>query len=236
MDNELEIQAEKFEYIKDLKTLIAFSGVALFKPDNIKIEFGEISLDQINQITNAKEKVVITDIENKISIQTNSVSFDKKENILKSKTKSILNDNSNNTLSADSFLYNLNDNILKLKNVNLKDFNENNFKIDTAFLNTLNKQLIGNDVSINLNNKSFNQNNEPRIKGKSIIYDNGLTEVSKGIFTTCKKTDKCPPWQLSAEKIKHDPKNETINYKNALLKVYDIPVMYFPKFFHPDHQ
>ncbi len=79
IDNELEIQAEKFEYIKDLETLIAFSGVALFKPDNIKIEFGEISLDQINQITNAKEKVVITDIENKISIQANSVSFDKKK-------------------------------------------------------------------------------------------------------------------------------------------------------------
>ena len=141
----------------------------------------------------------------------------------------------NNILSADSFLYNLMMIILKLKNVNLKDFNENNFKIETAFLNTLSKQLIGKDISINLDNKSFDQNNEPRIKGKSIIiYDNGLTEVTKGIFTTCKKTDKCPPWQLSAEKIQHDPKKEIINYKNALLKVYDIPVMYFPKFFHPD--
>ena len=29
-------------------------------------------------------------------------------------------------------------------------------------------------------------------------------------------------------------KKKTINYKNALLKVYDVPVMYFPKFFHPD--
>ena len=23
-------------------------------------------------------------------------------------------------------------------------------------------------------------------------------------------------------------------YKNAILKVYDVPVLYFPKFFHPD--
>ena len=23
-------------------------------------------------------------------------------------------------------------------------------------------------------------------------------------------------------------------YKNAILKIYDIPVLYFPKFFHPD--
>ena len=53
-------------------------------------------------------------------------------------------------------------------------------------------------------------------------------------FTTCKKRDKCPPWQLSAEKIQHDKKKKVINYKNAWLKVYDVPVIYFPKFFHPD--
>ena len=76
----------------------------------ISIEFGEISLDQINQITNAKEKVVITDIETKFLFRL--VLYPLKKKILKSKTKSILNDNSNNTLSADSFLYNLNDNIL----------------------------------------------------------------------------------------------------------------------------
>jgi LPS-assembly protein len=23
-------------------------------------------------------------------------------------------------------------------------------------------------------------------------------------------------------------------YKNAILKIYDVPVLYFPKFFHPD--
>ena len=57
----------------------------------------------------------------------------------------------------------------------------------------------------------------------------------KGVFTTCKRReDKCPPWQLSAEEVQHDKENKIINYKNALLKVYDVPVMYFPKFFHPD--
>ena len=25
-----------------------------------------------------------------------------------------------------------------------------------------------------------------------------------------------------------------MNYRNALLKIYDIPILYFPKFFHPD--
>ena len=72
------------------------------------------------------------------------------------------------------------------------------------------------------------------MKGKSIVKDNFSTEVTKGVFTTCKKRDGCPPWQLFAEKIQHDKKKKVINYKNAVLKVYDLPVMYFPKFFHPD--
>ena len=34
------------------------------------------------------------------------------------------------------------------------------------------------------------------------------------------------------EEIVH--KIKIINYKNAWLKIYDKPVFYFPKFFHPD--
>ena len=234
MDGNLEIQAENFEYKKNLNTLKADYGIAFFKPDNIEIKFDEIILDQTNLITTAKNNVKITDLNKQISIQTDFLSFNKKENILESQSPSVLRDNKGNTLKIDIFEYNLDDGILKLKNVKLKDFNDNNFQIETAFLNTSTNQLIGKDIEINLNNKSFNQENEPRIKGKSIVYNEGFTEVTKGVFTTCKKTDKCPPWQLSAKKIQHDAKKEIINYENALLKVYDVPVMYFPKFFHPD--
>ena len=72
------------------------------------------------------------------------------------------------------------------------------------------------------------------LKGKSLIYQNNKLKLQKGVFTTCKKTDKCPPWQLVAEKIEHDKRKQVISYKNAWLKVYDLPVVYFPKFFHPD--
>ena len=124
--------------------------------------------------------------------------------------------------------------ILKIENSRIQDSNNNIFKIDLAFINTKSNKLFGKDIEINLNNKSFNKDNEPRLKGKTVTYNENFTEVTKGIFTTCKKRDKCPPWQLSAEKIKHDKRKNTINYKNALLKVYDVPVFYFPKFFHPD--
>ena len=38
---------------------------------------------------------------------------------------------------------------------------------------------------------------------------------------------------MYAEEIEHD-KKKIINYKNAWLKIYDVPTIYFPKFSHPD--
>ena len=37
-----------------------------------------------------------------------------------------------------------------------------------------------------------------------------------------------------AKKIEHDKDKKQINYENAVLNIYNIPVLYFPKFFHPD--
>ena len=39
---------------------------------------------------------------------------------------------------------------------------------------------------------------------------------------------------INAEKITHNKQKKIIEYKNAWLDLYDIPVVYFPKFFHPD--
>ena len=32
----------------------------------------------------------------------------------------------------------------------------------------------------------------------------------------------------------HDKKSKTIFYDNAIIKIYDIPIFYFPKLAHPD--
>ena len=57
----------------------------------------------------------------------------------------------------------------------------------------------------------------------------------KEFFTVCqKKEDQCPPWTLQAKKIIHDNIKKTIYYENATLKVYDVPIFYFPRFNHPD--
>ncbi len=233
-NNEIEIQAEKFEYKKDLKILNALNGIALFKPDNIEIKFEEIQINQKSSLISTKESTTIKDLKRNLSVETKYVNYDKKNKILESKSKSLLKDKFNNSLSSESFNYDISKNILKINNSTLKDTKNNTFQIELAYINTKSNKLFGKDIEIDLNNESFNQENEPRLKGRSIIYNDKYTEITKGVFTTCKKRDNCPPWQLSAKKIKHDKEKKVINYDNALLKIYDIPVFYFPKFFHPD--
>ena len=49
-----------------------------------------------------------------------------------------------------------------------------------------------------------------------------------------RENDKCPPWELTAKKIRHDNVKKTIYYDNAVIKIYDVPIFYFPKLTHPD--
>ena len=61
-----------------------------------------------------------------------------------------------------------------------------------------------------------------------------LTEAgssfNKSIFTICelKEGQKCPPWTLRSSEMTHDKKSKTIYYDNAVVKIYDIPILYLP--------
>ena len=102
-----------------------------------------------------------------------------------------------------------------------------------SFFNTKSKKLVGKDVFVDLGNAASQENNF-RIKSLGIEKKPNKTILKKAVFTPCKKNNKCPPWQISAETITHDEKKKTMYYKNAWLQIYEKPVLYFPKFFHPD--
>ena len=78
--------------------------------------------------------------------------------------------------------------------------------------------------------------NNPRIFANSVSIDKGISSVQKGVFTFCKyrENEKCPPWELRAKQIKHNNSKKTVYYENAVLKVYDFPIFYFPRLSHPD--
>ena len=61
-DNDIEIEANKFEYNKEKLFLKAFdNGVALIKSNNLKIKFEIIEVDQKNSIIQAKGNIKIYD-------------------------------------------------------------------------------------------------------------------------------------------------------------------------------
>ncbi len=233
-DKNLEIIGKNFEYNKALETLNVSDGNIFFKNENIVITFEKTIIDEKNLLITAEGNVRVNDFNNNLVLKTEILNFNRKNNILSSSTETVFEDKFKNYFKTSKFEYKIKENSLKAQNIYMQDVKKNKFKIELAHINTSSNKLSGKDISINLNNLFFDKNNEPRFKGKSIKYQNGKSEISKGIFTPCKKTDKCPPWQLTAEKITHDQKNQIINYNNVWLKLYDKPVVYFPKFFHPD--
>ena len=82
--------------------------------------------------------------------------------------------------------------------------------------------------------KDYYEENNPRLYGVSSSGNESETIIKKGIFTSCKKNDSCPAWSFKSKKVTHDKINRQIKYKHAVLNIYDVPVFYFPKFFHPD--
>ena len=97
------------------------------------------------------------------------------------------------------------------------------------------KSFVAKDVQINLRKDIFNNlKNDPRLKGVSAESENNITKIKKGVFTSCKDDTDCPPWVVTASEITHDKNKRQLIYDDAIIKIYNIPVLYFPKFFHPD--
>jgi LPS-assembly protein len=234
-DGNFEIIADNFQYLKDSNVLkINGNALIIIKSPSLRIKFDKGLIDQKESKFEAYGKIEVNEINKNIGIKTEKIIFDYSNDILFSPSNSVIDDNYGNNLIVDSFNYTINKNLLKINNLNLTDKNKNNLKASIAYLNTKTNNLFGKDIFVNLDNKSFSKDNEPRLKGNKVMDSDTTTEITKGVFTTCKRRDGCPPWQLSAKKIRHDKINQTIHYEQAYLKIYDTPIIYFPKFYHPD--
>ncbi|MDC3349285.1 hypothetical protein OAV65_02140, partial [Candidatus Pelagibacter sp.] len=186
--------------------------------------------------TKGKTKALI---ENKYKFNSENVSYYRNLGDLISQKKTSVEDDSGNIYKLEKFTYNLNKEVLKGKEVEvLAKVDEN--KIDKyffseGFFNFKDKSHLAKETKIKTHKDLFDdKNQDPRIYGSSSFSDQSKTVVNNAIFTSCKLNDDCPPWSIKAEKITHDKIQKNMIYKNATLKIYDVPVLYFPKFFHPD--
>ena len=235
--NEKEvIYADEMDYNK-LNQIITAKG-------NIRIENLEENIkvfsDELTYIKN-EEKIILNknvkiDFGKKLTFQTDKIVYDKIKKQILINNFSNFTDNFGNKIISKSSQYLFVQKLLKINSVEMTDVIDNKYYFQNAIVNFQNNEIIADGVKIDFSKRSFgNQENDPRLRGNFLYSDNNQSLIKKGVFTTCKiREDKCPPWQFKAQEIKHDKSKKTIYYKNAWLEIYDKPVIYFPKFFHPD--
>ncbi len=238
-NNGITIEADNFEFDK-ISNILQANG-------NVTIK------DEINNFDFSSQNVLYKKNEERIEIQGKAkVLFDsiykfntqdivilRKEMIISSDVGARILDDLNKTkIEIGKFNYSFNEKILKGEKIFIntkynQPFSDKYFFKSAAF-NLESQNYIAQDISIDFKKDLFgNKKNDPRFRGLSSSSNNGITTINKGIFTTCKKNDNCPPWSIQAKKITYDENKRQIIYDNALVKVYDVPVLYFPKFFHP---
>ncbi len=212
--------------------------------DNILIENNENFLKINSQkIIYELTKNIVTSVgETKINksddyfIETNDLILDKNKEIVFSNEKSLITDNFKNLINLEKFRFNLQKNQIQGEKAKIQDKESNIYEIEKIYYDLNEKKIYGKEIIINRDNELLlSKKHLARSKSRSLISEKDNLILKKTVYTNCKKRkNKCPAWLIQAEEINHDKKNKIINYKNATLKFYDIPVIYFPKFFHPD--
>ena len=238
-NNGINIEADQFEFDKIKKILSAQGNVEIEdKLNKYNFSAQKIIYFQKEELIEIKGKAEAL-VETNFNFQTEDIFIKRDQMIISSNIGATILDNINQTrYETGKFEYSLNDKILKgekiFVNTNYNQPFSDKYFFKSAIFDLKNQSYVAQDVNINFKKDIFgNENNDPRFKGLSSSSRNGVTTINKGVFTSCKKRDKCPPWSIQADKIIYDKNKKQINYENALVKVYDVPVLYFPKFFHP---
>ena len=231
------ISADKITYKKLREFLLAEGRVKITDIEGNILTTDRATYDKISEIITTYDNTELV-LREGYKLITKNISYDTRKKILSSNSNSIFIDNDGNKIETSMFQYHIADNLFSsVGKIKIIDIKKNKYFLKELYVDTKKNEMIGSDVSVILDQENFgvSKESDPRFVANDIFISKYKTDLSKGVFTVCKKRDgKCPPWTLKAKKITHDKVKKTIYYDHATLKLYDIPIFYFPKFFHPD--
>ena len=231
------IIADTIVYKKSDEFLMADGNVKITDEEGNLLLSKKATFDKINELITTYDETELILIEG-YKLLSKNIFYNTSKKILSSNESSIFKDTDGNIIETSMFQYDIKKNLFSsIGTIKVKDILKNKYFFKEIHVDTKKKEMIGSDISVVLDQKNFglSQENDPRFVANDIFVSKNITNLSKGVFTVCKlKEDKCPPWSIKAKKITHDKLKKTIYYKRATLKIYDIPIFYFPRFFHPD--
>jgi LPS-assembly protein len=232
------ITSQFAEYNKEKQEIILKQDiVAKDKQNNeIKSEHAEY-----NKIKDVFKTFGITNLKSSKNylLEGEDIVFDNKNKKIFSSKSSVLTDLSGNKIYLKNFEYLIDENIFKsIGLVKIVDQFRNSYEFSQIYIDTQKKEILGTDIKAFLNSEDFkiNNKNDPRVFANSMQSNENGISFNKSIFTLCefREGEKCPPWTLQASKMTQDNKKKTIYYKNAVVKIFNIPIFYTPYLSHPD--
>jgi len=236
--DEFEINSSKIQYDNNGKVTILEKNVSVKDVKGNKLFSEYAKYNKIEEIIQTKgETQIVTS--GGYKVYGSNVVFNKKNNKIFSNDAAKIIDKDGNTILVDMFDYSTLNNIFFSKgNIKINDINKNKYNFSEVYIDENKKKIIGSDIKAFLDQPkiSINPENNPRFFANTMSSSKKKNIFNKGVFTYCKNREgeKCPPWSLQSEKIEHDLATKTIYYDNVVLKVYDFPIFYSPKFSHPD--
>ena len=236
--SEIKFEAENIE-IND-ETFIKASNYIKVKDDKGMEIFGDrLLIDKRKKNYVISGNVILKDILSQITINAEKIIYFENENIIVSEGPTKINKNNEYFVETIEMKFDrVNEKISSKNKTRIKDIQGNNFDTENLLIKLYydfeKKKLLGKDIVVNEDNKLSSKKLLSRIKSNSLIFENDISVFKKTVYTNCKKRDGCPPWLIKAKRIEHDLKKKIIKYDDAVLEIFDVPVLYFPKFFHPD--
>lgn len=137
------------------------------------------------------------------------------------------------TLLADTVSYSeRDDKVTASGNVSLLEANGNVIFADYMELQGGMRNGFIREVSFLLSDMSRGAAVEARRK------DGNRTIMKKAVYTTCAlcETDptRAPLWQVKGREVEHNEAEQEIKYRDAVMELFGIPILYTPYFSHPD--
>ena len=226
------------KYDRDLGFLILKNNISVIDEKNNIVLADHAEYNEKDEVLKTFGTTIIETVDNYL-LRGEDLLFDNKNKIIKSEKDSVLEDQDGNQITLKNFQYSTEKSFFKsIGFIEIEDNKKNKYEFSQIYIDTKKKEILGTDSKKYFNNEEFkiNPKNNPRIFSNTVNIKKEETRFDKTVFTLCKyrENDKCPPWTIQSNKMLHDNIKKTIYYENAIVKVYDFPIFYFPRLSHPD--